>query len=99
MAFGGDNDGWPSLEDLKRRLNLLDLSTHDEEANVVLVAAIGQIKSEVGEWDEAVDLPTDGMAEAALERAVELLSDVLPPMNERKSVALLKGQRRRFSIA
>jgi hypothetical protein len=98
MPFGGGDDGWPSLEDVKRRANLLDLSVHDEEASVVLAAAIGQIKSEVGKWDELTDLPTDGMAEAALNRAMELVGDVPTPFSERRSIALLRGQRRRFGI-
>jgi hypothetical protein len=99
MGFGGGSDlDWPQLDDLKRDQNMLDDSTYDGEMEVILAAAIGQIKLEVGNWDELTDAPNEAMAEAALRRAVELSSDVLPPRAERKSLQLLYGQRRRFGI-
>ena len=99
MSFGGESDvDWPEVEDLKRRLDVQDTSVHDVEMEVILAAAIAQIKTEVGEWDELTDAPNENMAEAALDRAVELGSDVLPPRLERKSEQLLYGQRRRFGI-
>jgi hypothetical protein len=100
MSFGGESDiGWPEVEDLKRRLDVNDTSVHDVEMGVILAAAIDQIKHEVGEWDELTDAPNEALAEAALARAVELGSDVMPARSERKSNQLLYGQRRRFPIA
>lgn len=96
MPFSGEN-GWPSEEDLKRRLNVDDTSVHDEEVGVILAAGIAWAKRKAGDWHES-DAPTDELAEAALARAVELGSDVMPPSGERKSEALLYGQRRRFGI-
>jgi hypothetical protein len=99
MSFGGESDiSWPEVDDLKRRLDVKALEAHDVELGVILAAAIAQIKDEVGEWDELTDAPNEAIAEAALERAVELSQDVLPPANERRSLLLLKGQRRRFAI-
>lgn len=100
MGFGGGSDlEWPELDDLKRRLDITaDPSEHDGELEVILAAAIAQIKLQVGNWDEMVDTPNEQLAEAALDRAVELGADVLPPRNERKSEQLLMGQRRRFGI-
>jgi uncharacterized protein YfeS len=99
MSFGGESDiGWPEVDDLKRRLNVLDMSIHNTEMAVILAAAIDQIKLEVGDWDELTDMPNEALAEAALARAVELGSDVMPPRSERKSNQLLMGQRRRFPI-
>lgn len=100
MSFGGglsDLD-WPELDDLKRRLDVTDTSIHDIEMEVILAAAISQIKDEVGDWDELTEAPNENLAEAALDRAVELAGDVLPPPEERKSLQLMKGQHRRFSI-
>jgi len=97
MPFGGAG-GWPEVDDLKRRLDVNDTSVHDAEMTVILATAIGQIKDEVGDWDEASDTVTDGMAESALARAVELASDVPISRAEAKSLKLLKGNRRRFSI-
>jgi len=97
MTYGGDG-GWPEVSDLKRRLDVNDVSVHDDEMQVILSTAIGQIKGEVGDWDDVSDEANDAMAEAALERAVELASDVPIPREQRKSLTLLKGQRRRFSI-
>lgn len=99
MSFGGESDiGWPELEDLKRRVNVQELEVHDVELGVILAAAIAQIKGEVGEWDELTDYPNEALAEAALERAWELSQDTLPPRNERRSLLLMRGQRRRFAI-
>ena len=96
-GYGGEG-GWPEVTDLKRRLDVNDTSVHDTEMAVILAAAIEQTKAEVGEWD-ASDEANDALAEAALDRAVELAGDVLPPRAERKSEALMYGQRRRFHIA
>jgi hypothetical protein len=97
MPLSGEG-GWPTVDDLKRRLDVNDTSVHDAEMAVILAAAIGQIQDEVGDWDPASDTANDAQAEAALARGVELASDVPIPREERRSLQLLKGQRRRFSI-
>jgi hypothetical protein len=97
MPFGGTG-GWPEVDDLKRRLDVNDASVHDDEMAVILAAGIAQIKLEVGDWDDASDTANDALAEAALDRGVELASDAPIPRDERKSLQLLKGERRRFSI-
>lgn len=107
MGFGDESDGdWPEVDDLKRRLNVLDVSIHDTEMAVILAAAINQIKLEVGNWDELVDSPNEAMAEAALQRAFEMGSadevgitrDRFGTVHIPKSNQLLLGQRRRFPI-
>jgi hypothetical protein len=107
MSFGGESDiGWPEVEDLKRRLNVIDVSIHDVEMEVILAAAIGQIKMEVGDWDELTDAPNEALAGSALQRAFEMGSaDEVGITRGRfgtthipKSTQLLLGQRRRFPI-
>jgi hypothetical protein len=106
MSFGGESDiGWPEVDDLKRRLNVLDISIHDTEMAVILAAAIDWVKNKVGEWDELTDAPNETLAEAALMRAVELGSEGSEQQVDRfgnrsisKAEQLLYGQRRRFGI-
>jgi hypothetical protein len=107
MSFGGESDiGWPEVDDLKRRLNVLDISVHDTEMAVILAAAIEWTKSKVGDWDELTDAPNEALAEAALQKAVESGSaDEVGTTRDRfgnvhmpKSEQLLYGQRRRFGI-
>lgn len=96
--FGGE-DGWPEVDDLRRRLNVQDESVHEDEMAVILAAAITQIKAERGNWDEETDEPNENLAEAALDRAVELASDIPIPRDQRRSNQLMQGQRERFPIA
>jgi hypothetical protein len=105
MSFGGESDiGWPEVDDLKRRLNVLDMSIHNTEMAVILAAAIDWVKGKVGEWDELTDAPNEALAEAALMRAVEIgtegteLIDRFGNRQLPKSEKLLYGQRRRFPI-
>jgi len=107
---------WPVLEELKQRLNVESdewdgesTSGDDDETRLsrLLAAAIAWAKEKRGEWDEDVDEPTATLAQAALERAVELATDALPPSGKDrfgnsitpKSEQLLFGQRRRFGVA
>lgn len=101
---------WPDLEELKQRLDLGDSDDWDGEGESsegdetrlsrLLEAAIAWVKEKVGEWDEDVDVPTPSLAQAALERAVELTTDVTPqPGVIPHSESLLYGSRRRFGVA
>ena len=106
---------WPDLEELKQRLDLGDSDDWDGEGESsegdetrlsrLLEAAIAWVKEKVGEWDEDVDEPTPSLAQAALERAVELATDVQPGIdrqgnrNQLHSESLLYGSRRRFGVA
>lgn len=100
---------WPDLEELKQRLDVQSdewdgesTSGDEDESRLsrLLEAAIAWAKKKRGEWDEDVDEPTPSLAQAALERAVELATDVTPPPGTTpNSESLLYGQRRRFGVA
>jgi hypothetical protein len=87
---------WPTTTDLKQRLDITS-SDWDDHMDRLLASAIGWVKAKLGDWDEEMDVPTDSLAQAALERAVELATngEQAPPL---KSVAHLYGHRRRFGI-
>lgn len=100
---------WPDLEELKQRLDVTsdewdgESTSGDDDISRLtrlLESAIAWAKEKRGEWDEDVDEPTPTLAHAALERAVELATDVTPqPGVIPHSESLLYGQRRRFGVA
>lgn len=94
---------WPDVDELK---TILDVDPQSAVWDItlarVMASAINQVKSEVGQWDDVLDVPDDNLAQAALrmaelmalrpEAAAEALSD---PTYQR----LIFGHRRRFGIA
>lgn len=99
---------WPTLEDLKRTL---DVTTDDWDGEAhlpaVLAAAISQVKLDVGDWDDASDEPDDSLSRAAHLLAVRIAkapaesSDSVEWGSRRQDMSyqrLLKGHRRRFGI-
>jgi hypothetical protein len=99
---------WPDVDELRKVLNVDDDSGNwDDTLNRVLASGIDQVKSDIGEWDEEVDEPTDRQAQAAL-RAAELIALRPEPQaaggtgfitNDPTYVRLLTGSRRRFSFS
>jgi hypothetical protein len=99
---------WPDVDELKQVLNVDD--DPDKWGTTlarVLASGIDQVKSDIGEWDDEVDEPTDRQAQAAL-RAAELIA--LRPeaqaaggtgfiADDPTYVRLLKGSRRRFAFS
>ena len=63
---------WPDANELKQ---VLDVTTEafDETLYRVMAAGIAKVKADRGGWDDAVDVPDDNMAQAAL-RMAELLA-------------------------
>lgn len=92
---------WPDTAELAQVLDVTS-GDWDDTLDRVMAAAIRKVKSDVGSWDEAVDEPSDSLAQAAL-RMAELIS--LRPEVAVGTVAdptyarLLSGHRRRFGIA
>jgi hypothetical protein len=94
---------WPDLEEFQLIVNMPeDDADWDASMQAYLNAAIATVKSNVGNWNESSDLPTENQGRAALQMALLLSSrnSVPGPALIRDSVyqALLTGQRRRWGI-
>ncbi len=98
---------WPSATELAQVLNITD-NAWDDTIDETLAAAIATVKSNVGNWDDSVDLPTVNMGRAALRMAVLLAQQpagvgvgITSPALIRDPTyqSLLTGQRRRFGLA
>jgi len=92
---------WPGTEELAQVLDVENVTDWQTTFDRVLASAINRVKSEVGNWDDDVDEPTDNQAQAAL-RMAELMA--LRPESARGTerdptyLRLMTGQRRRFGI-
>lgn len=101
MSSGGEGE-WPTVDELKKSLDLPN-DDFDHQLDRHLDAAIEQVKLDVGDWDEVVDDPDASLAQAALLLAIRIARD---PSEAPRILArdagyerLLRGHRRRFSIA
>lgn len=91
---------WPDAMELKQ---VLDVTTEafDETLYRVMAAGIAKVKADRGGWDDAVDVPDDNMAQAAL-RMAELLA--LRPEAAADTIKdptynrLMTGRRRVFGV-
>jgi hypothetical protein len=106
MTSGGEGE-WPTLDELKKVLDVTS-DDFDHQLERRMDAAIEQVKLDVGDWDEAVDDPSPSLAEAALLLAVRMAKAPAEAVETVTWAAhrqdtnyqrLLKGHRRRFSIA
>lgn len=92
---------WPDSTELAQVLNVDNVSDWQTTLDRVMAAAIGKVKSDVGLWSEAIDLPTVNQAQAAL-RMAELLAikEGVPGASRIDATysRALTGQRRRFGI-
>ena len=94
---------WPSADELAQVLNIENTTDWETTIDATLAAAIATTKSNVGNWDESSDYPTESMGRAALRMAVLLSqqpSGIAAPALIRDPTyqALLTGQRRRWGI-
>lgn len=95
---------WPDTEELKLILDLKDdPADWTQTLDRVLNSAIAYVKSEIGDWNEDTDAPTDNQAQAAL-RMAELMA--LRPQSSAQAGSkdpayqrLMYGQHRRFGIS
>jgi hypothetical protein len=91
---------WPDAIELKQ---VLDVSSEDFDETLyrVMAAGIAKVKADRGGWDDAVDVPDDNMAQAAL-RMAELLA--LRPEAAADTIKdptynrLMTGRRRVFGV-
>lgn len=98
---------WPTLAALKQTLDVTsDDWDGEHHLEGVRQAAIAQVKLDVGDWDDASDVPDDSLSRAAHLLAVRIAkgpSEGIPVAdvanNDPAYGRLLKGHRRRFSIA
>jgi hypothetical protein len=91
---------WPTAAELKQRLDITS-DDWDDHMDRLIAHGIAWAKAKVGDWDEDFDVPTDALAQSALERAVEQATtgeSVAGTSLPRKSESLLYGHRRRFGI-
>jgi len=114
MTFSGADGDWPLVAELKQ---LLDVTSDDwdDELERQLAAAVAQVKTDVGAWDEAEDVPDESLAQAAIRLAVLLRANAdfdssqggsqrfaavaTSLSNDPIYKRLLKGHHRRFGIA
>ena len=94
---------WPTAEELAQVLDIENVSDWETTIDATLAAAIATVKSNVGGWDDAADIPTVNLNRAALRMAVLYSQQPGLPtaalVNDRTYQMLLTGQRRRFGIA
>ena len=102
MSSGGEGE-WPTVDELKKVLDMSGSDDFDHQLERHLDSAIEQVKLDVGDWDDASDDPDESLANAALLLAVRIAGD---PAQAPRLLArdagyerLLKGHRRRFGIA
>lgn len=102
---------WPDAAEVKQVLDITS-SDWDDTVDRVLSAAIAAVKTDIGDWDDDVDEPTDSWSQAAL-RMAELLATrpsgqlgagrihatVMVLSSDPTYAKLLKGGRRRFGVA
>lgn len=95
---------WPTLAALKQTL---DVTSNDwdsaDHLEGVRLAAIAQVKLDVGDWDDVADVPDDSLARAAHLLAVRIAREPSQAPSETSRLdpgyqRLLKGHRRRFAI-
>lgn len=83
---------WPTVDELKR---LLDVDTDEYDAHLVglLDAAVDRVKRDIGYWDEATDVPTKALANAALRAAIVMRvnAETTEPTVTRFGGAVLAG--------
>lgn len=94
---------WPTLAEIRTLLDVDPESTvHDWDLSAFLASAIAQVKDDVGDWDELIDIP-----DCALKAAATRLTWLMAQSPQAAAAAStdptynrhLKGHRRRFSIA
>ena len=99
---------WPDTDELAQVLNIAPeeaIADWQTTLDRVLASAIAQVKIDVGCWDEYEDEPTDKMAQAALQMGLLLGTRPDAVINfgivrdDPTYLRLLKGERRKFSIA
>jgi hypothetical protein len=92
---------WPDTAELAQVLDVTNVDDWQDTLDRVMAAAIAQVKSDVGHWDEYEDQPDDSLAQAAL-RLGELMGlrpGAAPDATDPTYQRLLKGHRRVFGIA
>ncbi len=95
---------WPGVEEVIFLLNIGDDEDTIEHLQHALDGAIERVKTDVGNWDEYEDVPTEQLRQAAL-RAVAVMRVNAPDdgwrelSRDRIYISLLKGNRRRFGIS
>lgn len=101
MSSGGEGE-WPTVDELQKSLDVPN-DEWEPQLERHLDSAIEQVKLDVGDWDEVVDEPDASLAQAALLLAIRIARDPseAPRVLSRDAgyERLLKGHRRRFSIA
>lgn len=99
MSYPG---AWPTSDELKKLVDV-DPESHefDVTINRQMAAGIALVKDQVGEWDDLIDVPDDGLSGAAL-RAAYLLSLKETPtaiVRDQVFMTYMAGHHRRFAIA
>lgn len=94
---------WPDTEELAKVVDVSNVADWQTTLDRVLASAIYNVKQDVGDWDEYVDVPDKALAQAAL-RMAELIASrpgipVARLSGDATYRACLKGHRRQFPVA
>lgn len=98
---------WPELDELKQ---VLDVESTDWDGDYdgtrltrLLAAAIEKVKSDVGDWDDYIDVPDDNLSQAALRMAelIALKPELAAQVGSQDPTynRLVFGHRRAFGVA
>lgn len=96
---------WPDKDALLRVIDVEQLDPGDpldEVLDNVLAAAIDQVKSDVGNWNEVTDYPDESLAQAALVIAEHLAlrpEAATSAISDPRYEMLMHGKHRRFAVA
>ena len=94
---------WPDADELVQVLNIENDTDWQTTIDSTLAAAIATVKSNVGDWDEQTDEPTENLSRAALRLAVLISQQPSAPVpaliKDPTYQMLLTGQRRKWGIA
>lgn len=95
---------WPDVEEVIHLLDIGDAQWIEDHLQHSLDGAIERVKTDVGDWDDSEDEPTENLRQAAL-RAVAVMRVNAPDDGWRALdrdhiyLSLLKGHRRSFGIS
>ena len=93
---------WPDAAELTQLVDVTNIEDWETLFDRVMAAAIQTVKDVRGAWDDDIDEPDEGMAQAALRMAELMATRPNEPKSHLRDAtfrSLMFGKRRRFGIA